>query len=1153
VRRAAVKGGFHFYRGDGKGATSYFEEGHHRAEAYYSEHGRQEVLVSAWEDGRKVGADRPLAGAALGAWVEGLDPETRQPKGKVRAPGPGREPLRFVEATMNNPKSLSVVASQDAAVAKALGALLERQAEAVSAYFSKVAATRVGPRGAQEELGGLRVEVARVHHYSARGGDPHHHVHLMLNMRAQARDGTWHGLHSAALRSHIRALNNLGHRVLMTDAAFAQALAAEGYSLGKDGEIEQARGAVKLLSKRSAQVAQARTGLEAAWRESHPGREPSQRLRNGWDHEAWAQGRPGKRPEAPELAAERWRQELARAGFDFSPGSQHRERSAGLPPPPLGRAGTSPEALAEEAVAVLSAQRSAWGAPDLSAAVEAALARSGLSGAPEELQALADAAREQAEARCIDLLASEPAPSTSRHLTSTAVLEADLALAAGLARLAGPGGERDRPGASAAREAGLSPGQAETLLAIAGTRRLEVVVGPAGAGKTTVLGAARERLAPQGRDLRVVAPTKKAALVAEAEVGAEATSLSKLLYDHGWRWDGLGRHQRLSPGDVDPATGQVYLGVPAEARLGASSVLVVDEAALVTVEQATALTEVVAEAGAALRLVGDPRQLGAVGRGGVMEEAAAWAGGATELDRVQRFLALEPAPDGLGGEVVADRAWAEISLALRQHDRPEEAVEALFERGAVVVHRSEESALAALAIEAADAALRPGSLALSVATNEEARALNEAARGLLVSRGLVDDDVVATGMGEVRIGVGDRVVTRRNDSSLGVANRQAWQVAAVGPDGSVALDGGGRWARLPASYVAEALDLAYASTGYGNQGVTAERSATWVCPATTGAGLYVGATRGRWQNSIHVVARGREAARAELVAALGRDRSDRGLSEARTRAEAGPVFVSTSTSPRRWRSAAELDRAEARAKAELSMAARPAFASTGDAPRLDRADREAAAEARAAAEAHRQAAEAERSRLPATEKAALTDMAAAREDARTLADGPGAFGRRAAKVEAAKAHLQELRERWRPRQLPGPAWPDGAVTAVASELARAEVARAASAHMGAARASLEEAARHEQAVANRRAWAGVEAAHEARQRPLVEAARRALDEVARAREERARLTESMSPGAIAAADRARDAYLLRERHRALFERPLGRSQGRGREGPGLDL
>ena len=69
----------------------------------------------------------------------------------------------------------------------------------------------------------------------------------------------------------------------------------------------------------------------------------------------------------------------------------------------------------------------------------------------------------------------------------------------------------------------------------------------------------------------------------------------------------------------------------------------------------------------------------------------------------------------------------------------------------------------------------------------------------------------------------------------------------------------------------------------------------------------------------------------------------------------------------------------------------------------------------------------------------------------------------------------------------------------------------------------------------------------------MEAAERALEEIMRARAERARAVESMSPGAVAAADRARDAYLLRERHRALFQRPLGRSPGREREGPGIDL
>ena len=77
--------------------------------------------------------------------------------------------------------------------------------------------TRTGRRGAQVEQGGLELETARVTHLTSREGDPHRHVHLMLNARVKAPDGTWRGLHSVALRQHIGAINALGHRVLVTD------------------------------------------------------------------------------------------------------------------------------------------------------------------------------------------------------------------------------------------------------------------------------------------------------------------------------------------------------------------------------------------------------------------------------------------------------------------------------------------------------------------------------------------------------------------------------------------------------------------------------------------------------------------------------------------------------------------------------------------------------------------------------------------------------------------------------------------------------------------------------------------------------------------------------------------------------------------------
>ena len=256
--------------------------------------------------------------------------------------------------------------------------------------------------------------------------------------------------------------------------------------------------------------------------------------------------------------------------------------------------------------------------------------------------------------------------------------------------------------------------------------------------------------------------------------------------------------------------------------------VVVDEAGLLSVDQAVALIDVVRGSGASLRLVGDPRQLGAVGRGGVMETAARWApGGEVTLSQVHRFLRLEAGPDDLP-RTVPDEGWAQVCEQLREGTEPAGAAEALLERGAVVVHRSREEAVAAMAAEAAREAGREGALAVTVATNADATELSQAVRALRVEAGEVDDSVVATGMDDARIGAGDRVVTRRNDKTLAVANRENWTVAQVREDGSLAVKSRERHVQLPADYVRSAVQLGYAATDYGNQGVTAARSATWV-------------------------------------------------------------------------------------------------------------------------------------------------------------------------------------------------------------------------------------------------------------------------------------------------------------------------------------
>ncbi|HTW97604.1 MAG TPA: hypothetical protein VMD59_02445 [Acidimicrobiales bacterium] len=136
--------------------------------------------------------------------------------------------------------------------------------------------------------------------------------------------------------------------------------------------------------------------------------------------------------------------------------------------------------------------------------------------------------------------------------------------------------------------------------------------------------------------------------------------------------------------------------------------------------------------------------------------------------------------------------------------------------------------------------------------------------------------------------------------------------------------------RLDARYVTDAVRLGYVSTDYGNQGATSESSITLVSEATSAGGLYVGTTRGRFENQLHIVAEDDDDARAKLVAALERDRADRGLDVAQARAETDSVPVSDvpvrrspehrriSTDPTTWRSAAELDRAERAIDAKLA-------------------------------------------------------------------------------------------------------------------------------------------------------------------------------------------------------------------------------------------
>jgi hypothetical protein len=298
-------------------------------------------------------------------------------------------------------------------------------------------------------------------------------------------------------------------------------------------------------------------------------------------------------------------------------------------------------------------------------------------------------------------------------------------------------------------------------------------------------------------------------------------------------------------------------------------------------DTARALLSIADEHGVRLALLGDRHQLSAVGRGGVPDLAARWADpdACLTLDVVHRFIRDIADVDG-STRTVPDMEYADLTIAMRAGDSPGDVFEALLARNQIHLHTSAADLQAALAETVADYS-NGDHVAVVVDTRDQAGALNAAIRDRLVAAGRVDDSrATSTGAGQ-RIGVGDRVATRRNDRDLDIANRDMWTVTGVDSDGRVTVisrDAGQRV--LPADYARRHVELGYATTAHGVQGDTVTAAHVVVGEQTGAASAYVGMTRGRTSNVAHLIAADLDHAREQWVDVFTRDRADLGPAHA---------------------------------------------------------------------------------------------------------------------------------------------------------------------------------------------------------------------------------------------------------------------------------
>lgn len=819
--------------------------------------------------------DDLLTRKQLRTWVGGGDPLTGEHRG-FEMSSPNADLV--LDATINAPKSFSIAAMLDPELNAAYEDLQDRLRDRIIHLWQSELNARRGKGGSiREDL--ARIEVVELKHERSRSLDPHKHRHLWLNVKVQGVDGRWSNVDTRVALRYQNVINAEGDLATRTDPTWIAALAAKGFTLNDDGEITQLQHLVRPLSKRSAQIEANKAAHTQWWKEQHPGAEPSRDVLNQIDRWAWAASRPNK---PGDLNEDNWaaliREELVAADPDVAS-----DRGA-MPLSNVSVADLDLELLAAKAIVDADARATGTGGRfsvmDARAGAIRAIAGTRVVAGHDDLSVLiTEVTRAAIRTHTVALLSESNVPDHIKHLmaTSTATLKAMLAHR--IAALSTTGATLSPEEVSAVArviepERALDNGQVDGAAAIAGASRSVAIAGAAGTGKTTMLKVAGAALRRHGRNMIIVAPTKKASAVAGRETQSASSSLHQLLHDYGWRWTtgttGATTWTRLNAGDTDSVTGAIYKGPSLKVRPGDR--IVVDEAGMLDLEAASALLDVLERTGAGVALVGDERQALPVGHSGAMALFWRYAADQVELLTIHRYK---------------DPSWADVSLRLRDprnRDVASEVADELLRSGHVVLTDSDAAAQEAMVDGWLEANRRGRSIALVTATHAEAQAVSEAIQSRRLKEGAVSPRSCVLGQADQAIFVGDIVQTRRNSAAADVQNRQGWVVKKITSERVVLVStsDSSDLRSVGHDYARSHLHLGYATTVYGVQGETTDLSL--VGPGVDAAGLYVGLTRGKLDNSVIVVAASQASAKSHLLEMMQRGSIEETLQASRTAA-----------------------------------------------------------------------------------------------------------------------------------------------------------------------------------------------------------------------------------------------------------------------------
>jgi conjugative relaxase-like TrwC/TraI family protein len=766
--------------------------------------------IGEWMGGlaRSVGVSGAVGESELRSVLDGRSPASGDLLTRRHLKVPG------FDLTFSAPKSVSILFGiGDERVRRAVKDAHRAAVGDAFAYLERQAAVTRRGRDGRDVVPGQGIIAAAFLHRTSRAGDPHLHTHVLVANLTRASDGVWRALDGRRLYAHARTAGFLYDARLRGELTKRLGVSWQSPRNGLADIEGVARPVVRAFSRRRAEITAEldRLGRGSAGAAQVAALETRRRK----DHDV-----------TPEKLAPEWIRRAARFGLGRDTIKAHvlgrQEAVQGMSADEIDALGAwlaSPDGLTRSRSVVTRRDAlQAWcehmppGRDMTVDEIEYEVDRRLSSRAFVRLLVPNTAAGgiiRRADGRVVASMPGEP------HYTTPELLAAEeriieVATAPSEAPAATDAAVDD---ALKARPS-LADEQAHMVRRIAtDVRRVSVVVGKAGTGKTYALDAARA--AWEGAGIRVagVAVARRAARELEEGSGIVSTSVAALL--------------------ADLRTGTSF-------AILRRSVLVVDEASLLGTRDLAKLMEHVVRADAKLVLVGDDRQLPAIEAGGAFL-ALARRLGAVELRENRRQVA----------------AWEREALDHLREGEAGEALELYIANGRLIVAEDASAVRGALLRDW----WRGGDVgdAIMIAFRRaDVRDLNCRARALRAAACELGQDRL--NLRDCEIATGDSVVLRRNDRQRDVANGDRGVVVAIAPrDGTVDVQVRGRRVRLDRAYLSpshgrDGLALGYAVTGHIAQGMTVDRALVLGTDTLFQEWGYVAISRGRLENRFYAVA-----------------------------------------------------------------------------------------------------------------------------------------------------------------------------------------------------------------------------------------------------------------------------------------------------------